>query len=269
MDLIPLDKNSSEQLYLQIRRSLLKAIRGQELAAGQRIPSASELAEMSNVSRMTVRQALQSLVNEGWLYTVPGKGTFVSESPRIEQNLQHLSGWTEEIRAQGKIPGTKLIRIDRIEADRTIAEKLGISQHAPVFQLVRLRLADSLPISVERPHLACSAFPELDKHLTDNVSLYQVMRDQYQSYPVKAVQYLEAGEADAISARLLEIAVGKPVLIVERITYDSLGRPLEYTPSVTKAGILRYKTEMSGLKPTYREVILRNDLAMVDGDPLP
>jgi len=68
---------------------------------------------------------------------------------------------------------------------------------------------------------------------------------------------------------LLEIIVGKPVLMVERITYDSIGRPVEYTPSVTRAGFLRYKTEMSGYKPRMREVIFRDDVAVNNGQRNP
>lgn len=260
MEFSTLDKNSSEQLYMQIRRILLKAIREQELAPGQKIPSVSELSEMTDVSRMTVRQALQALIDEGWLYTVPGKGTFVSESPRIEQNLQHLSGWTEEISAQGMRPSTRVVSMEIISADRTIASRLETSVGARVFRLVRVRLADDFPISLEKTHLLCEDFPGLDKLMEKNSSLYQVLRDEYQVYPVRALQFLEAGEVDGFSASLLEIPVGKSVLLSERIMYDAGGRLIEYTLGITKAGFLRYRTEMSANSPTVRQIIVKNEL---------
>lgn len=255
MDFNQLDKNSSEQLYLQIRRILLKAIREQDLLPGQRIPSVSELSDLTTVSRMTVRQALQALIDEGWLYTVPGKGTFVSESPRIEQNLQYLSGWTEEISAQGMVPSTRVISLEVIPADRMVASRLGISVGTRVYSLVRVRLADNFPVSVERTHLCCDSFPGLDRLITKEASLYQVLRQNYQVYPVRALQFLEAGEVDGFSAGLLEIPAGKPVLSSERITYDGNGRQIEYTIGVTRAGFLRYKTELSANSTTVRQFI--------------
>ncbi len=259
MDFTSLDKNSSEQIYLQIRRVILRAIREQALPPGQRIPSVSELSELTNVSRMTVRQALQALVDEGWLYTVPGKGTFVSGSPRVEQNLQHLMGWTEEIAAQGMKPSTRFVGLEIIAADKTIAAHLETQPGVFVYRLVRVRLADNFPISVEKTHLISEDFPGLDVHIQKNSSLYQVLREEYQVYPVRALQFLEAGEADGFAAGLLEIAAGKPALLSERITYDANGRLIEFTLGVTKAGFLRYKTEMSAGGPTVRQVIVHKN----------
>ncbi len=259
MDFVTLDKNSSEQLYLQIRRILLKAIREQDLAPGQKIPSVTELSELTDVSRMTVRQALQALIDEGWLYTVPGKGTFVSESPRIEQDLQYLSGWTEEISAQGMRPSTRVVSLEIIPADRVVANHLEIPVGTKVYRLIRVRLADDFPVSVEKTHLRCDEFPKLNVYLADNQSLYHVLREIYQVYPVRAMQFLEAGEVDGFSASLLEIPAGKPVLLSERITYDAGGQLLEYTQGITRAGFLRYKTEMSANSPTVRQVIVKSE----------
>ncbi len=258
MEFNQLDKNSSEQLYLQIRRILLKAIRDQDLLPGQRIPSVSELSDLTTVSRMTVRQALQALIDEGWLYTVPGKGTFVSESPRIEQNLQYLSGWTEEISAQGMVPSTRVISLTILPADKVVAGRLGVAMGTRVFCLMRLRLADNFPVSLEKTHLCCDRFPGLDKLIDTNPSLYYLLREKYQVFPVRANQFIEAGEADGVTASMLEIPVGKAVLTSERITYDANGRQIEYTIGATRAGFLRYKTELSANSATVREFIGKN-----------
>lgn len=258
MDFTQLDKNSSEQLYLQIRRILLKAIREQDLQPGQRIPSVSELSDLTRVARMTVRQALQVLIDEGWLYTVPGKGTFVSESPRIEQNLQYLSGWTEEISAQGMLPSTRVISMNILPADKVVANRLGVLAGTRVYCLVRVRLADNFPVSLERTHLCCDRFPGLDKQIDQNPSLYHILREKYQVFPIRALQFIEAGEADGVTATLLEIPIGKAVMTSERITYDANGRQIEYTIGVTRAGFLRYKTELSANSATVREFIVKN-----------
>lgn len=255
MDFTQLDKKSSEQLYMQIRRILIKAIREQDLMPGQRIPSVSELSDLTAVSRMTVRQALQALIDEGWLYTVPGKGTFVSESPRIEQNLQYLSGWTEEISAQGMAPSTRVISLDVLPADKIVAKHLGVPIGTRVYCLARVRLADNYPVALEKTHLCCDSFPGLDKKIELNPSLYHILRENYHVYPIRALQFIEAGEADGVTAGLLEVPVGKAVLTSERITFDANGRQIEYTIGVTRAGFLRYKTELSANSATVREFI--------------
>jgi GntR family transcriptional regulator len=255
MDFSTLDKQSSEQLYLQIRRILLKAIRQQELTAGQKLPSAAVLSESMAVSRMTVRQALQTLINEGWLYTVPGKGTFVANSPHIEQNLQTLMGWTEEILAQGMRPSTRLISVDVLPADRLVARVLGISVGARLFQVVRLRLADDFPLSVERAHLAYDRFPGLDVYIRREQSLYQVLRQFYQVYPIRAVQFLEAGELDRHSAELLDVLPGQPALLSERISYTAEDQAVEYVTGVARPGFVRFRTELSAGSQAMRQVV--------------
>jgi GntR family transcriptional regulator len=259
MDFSTLDKNSSEQLYMQIRRILLNAIHDQDLAPGQRIPSVSALSDATSVSRMTVRQALQTLTNEGWLYSIPGKGTFVSRSPRIEQNLQHLTGWTEEIASQGLKPSTRLLSVENLPADPRISRYLQISAGDSVVRITRLRLADGFPLSVEKAHLSGSAFPALRLRIQETDSLYRLLRDVYHVISVRALQYLEAGEADTFTAHYLEVPPGAPVLLAERITYTTEDKAVEYTLSATHAGFLRYRTELSAGSAVVQQLIVKTE----------
>jgi len=259
MDITSLDKNSSEQLYLQIRRMVLKAIRQQELLPGQRIPSVNELSRDTDVSRMTIRQALQALLSEGYLYTVPGKGTFVAERPYVEQDLQHLQGWSEEIRAQGMRPSTRLVSVETQPADRLIAHNLNLPQGAPVFRIVRVRAADEFPLAVERAHLSCERFPGLDRLVQSSPSLYSILRQSFGVVPVRASQFIEAGQADQQAADLLNLAYAAPVLVLERISYSTTNDPVEYVTSMTRSGFVRYKTELSAGGNTVRQVTIPQD----------
>jgi len=260
MDYSSLDKHSSEQLFLQIRRMVLRAIRVQELLPRQRVPSVNELSKNLGVSRMTVRLALQALIEEGWLFTVPGKGTFVAERPHIEQNLQTLKGWTEEIRSQGMHPTTRLISVDTLAADRTMARYLKIEVGESVTRIVRVRYADDFPLSVEKAHLVLARFPDIGQIIQrTQTSLYSVLRNTYGLNPTRAVQFIEAGEADQAVAGLLELMPGSPVLISERITYAAGEDPLEYVYGMTRPGFVRYKTELSAASPTVRQIIVPLD----------
>lgn len=255
MDYSSLDKNSSEQLFLQIRRMVLRAIRGQELLPRQRMPSVNDLSTNLGVSRMTVRQALQALITEGWLYTVPGKGTFVAERPHIEQNLQTLKGWTDEIISQGKSPSTRVISAETIPADRTTAYNLNIQSGEPVVRIVRVRFADDFPLTVERAHLVADRFPGILQLIEkQSASLYNLMRQVFGENPTRALQFMEAGEADQATADLLDLKPGAPVLIVERITYGAGNDPLEYVYSIARPGFVRYKTELNAGSSTAWQI---------------
>jgi GntR family transcriptional regulator len=244
MDYLSLDKASSEQLYLQIRRMVLNAIRVNELRPRQQIPSVNELSAKLGVSRMTVRQALQTLIYEGWLYTVAGKGTFIAERPHID--LQSLKGWTEEIRSQGKTPSTRIITIDLILTDRTTSTYLNIAPGEWLWRIVRVRYANDFPLSIEKSYLIKNRFPEIVQYLQQPFSsLYNIFRQAYGVNPIRATQFLEAGEADQGAAELLQLKPGSPVLISERITYTADNEPLEYVYAITRPGFVRFKTEMN------------------------
>ncbi|NPA90001.1 MAG: GntR family transcriptional regulator [Chloroflexi bacterium] len=241
LPLRPVRRDSAEPLYLQIRNSLLQAIRDGVLKPDQRVPSERELSELIGVSRMTVRQALQTLITEGVLYTVPGKGTFVSCGPKIEQNLQRLSGFTESVRAQGMTPGSRVLEVRIIEAGEHEAQYLNRPVGTPLVRIVRQRLVDDVPVALESSHLEAARFPGLDQIDWAHSSLYQVLQTRYNVVLVRAQQIMEAQEADETVAPLLGLEVGKPVLTMERVTYAADNMPVEYVHSFYRADRFRLK----------------------------
>ena len=238
------DRESAEPLYLQIRRAILQSIHAGDLTPHQRVPSERELSEAMGISRMTVRQALQTLINDGYLYTVPGKGTFVGRDPKIEQNLQRLSGFTEEVRAQGFRAGSRLLDIAVVPAEAYQARHLKVTEGTPLFRISRQRLVDSVPVAVEHAYLITSKFPGLDQVDLEKHSLYAVLQGQYGAQLVRAEQWIEAREANAQVAPLLDITPGAPVLAMERVTYTHSGQPVEFVVSFYRADRFRLKVEL-------------------------
>lgn len=259
MDFSSFDKAGSERLYLQIRGVILKAIRNRDLLPRQKVPSINELGEMTGVSRVTVRQALQSLINEGWLITVPGKGTFVADSPRIEQNLQQLMGWTDEIRMQGLTPSSKVISCETIPSTAYLAQWLEISAGAPVYRITRIRYANEFPLALERTHLVCARFPGLERWVAGDTSLYRILQDQYHIQPIRAIQFIDATEADQMASRLLDVEPGKAVVVSERITYSATNEPIELVMGIHKPGFVRFKTELTVNSPPMRQIVVDPD----------
>ena len=224
-------RNSPVPRYHQLKEILRERIRSGEWKPGDLIPSERELSETYEISRMTARQAITDLVNEGVFYREQGRGTFVTQN-RITQQLLRLTGFTEDIRARGQRPATKLLSATMCPADELTAERLRVKAGQPVFCLQRLRLADDEPLAIEESHLNFNGCDSLVDEDLENNSLYNLLETKYGLPLMEAEQELEAGLAGDKEAETLQIPVGSPVLFTRRITYTDRNRPVEYATSV-------------------------------------
>jgi GntR family transcriptional regulator len=233
-----IDKGSSTPLYLQLKRLIEQQVTSGMLAPHSRIPSERELSEQYEISRMTARRALLELTREGRIYTAVGKGTFVAE-PKISQNLQSLTSFSEDMRARGLRPSARLLRRELVSADEEVAASLRILPGAPVLLIERLRLADGEPMALERAHFHFSGMEEL-LHLELSGSIYELLRDRFGLTPIEAIQAFESRLTVESEQQLLKTAPGTPVLTLSRTTYDSSRRPFEFVQSIYRSDRYRF-----------------------------
>jgi len=224
-------RNSPVPRYHQLKEILRGRIRSGEWKPGDLIPSERELSETYRISRMTARQAITDLVNEGVFFREQGKGTFVT-SHKITQQLMRLTGFTEDISARGQRPSTKVIAATMSPADEVTAERLRVEVGYLVFYLQRLRLADDEPLAIERSQLNFKGCEGLLEEDLEHHSLYQLLEAKYGLPLLEAEQELEAGLAGDQDAELLKIATGSSVLYTRRTTYTDRNQPIEYAKSV-------------------------------------
>lgn len=236
-------RNSPLPRYFQLKEIMRERIRTGDWKPGDLIPSERELGETYGISRMTARQAITELVNEGLLYREQGKGTFVSQH-KITQQLIHLTGFTEDIRARGQRPGTKVLSAQMYPADETTAERLRINAGDMVFRLQRLRLADGEPLAIELSLISFKGCERLLEEDLENHSLYRALETKYGLPPMEAEQELEAGLAGNEEAHLLKISVGSAVLFIRRTTYTERNQPIEYARSVYCGNKYTFYTHM-------------------------
>lgn len=240
-----LDKNLPIPLYYQLVQYLTEKIESGELKPGDTFYSERELAEQFGISRMTVRQALQHLVNEGRIIREQGRGTFVAE-PKINQPLIRLTSFSEDMRRLGKKPGAKVIEVNVMEADAKIRELLQLdsSGNVQVLELTRVRTADDRPIALETTHLPLSRFPELAEQDFDGVSLYRLLEEKYGVVAVSATQTIEVGIPNEHEINLLQLSPGVPVLLLKRITRDASGVPFEYVKAIYAGDRYRFQADL-------------------------
>jgi GntR family transcriptional regulator len=227
----PLDKTSFTPLYFQIQTNLLKMIKSGELRAGDPVPSEEELSRVYGVSRMTTRQALQSLKNQGYATGQKGRGTFVTQ-PKVEKDIAHLSGFTAEMRTLGMRASSRVLEAVSTVADDDIASQLQLLPGAPIFRLVRLRFADGVPMAIEEGSLSRERFPGIEAIDFRNASLYQTLRERYGVTINSADEILEARAANRRESDLLEIPPRSSLLVISRILRSADGKPIEAARSL-------------------------------------
>ena len=225
MNLI-LDRISSVPLYAQIHGEIRRQIETDQLPAGAPVPSERELAEICKVSRMTARQALNALKNEGYVYQERGVGTFVSKR-KLDVHTRNLIGFTEEMRARGFVPSTRILLSRRENAAQEIAEELGIDIEDEVFHFQRLRLADHLPLAFEDAYLPVKRFPDLDGKNLEKESLYKILENDYDIEMHHAEEILEATCASKEIANALAIKPKSALLIVHRVVFSESNLAVE------------------------------------------
>ncbi len=247
-----LNPESVVPLYLQLKSHLQTQIEDGVYGKDGRLPSERELAQQYNISRMTARQAIQALMQDGFIDTRVGKGTYVRDQ-RIDQDLRHLTSFTEDMQRRGRISGSRVVRVEKMRADADIAAHLQVLPDTQVGLLSRLRLADGEPLAWEICHLNLRLCQDiLDTHDFSRESLYSVLRDQYGQRLVTARQVIAARMPSREERDLLNITDGIPVLALHRVTHNDAQQPVEYVQSVYRGDRYQLQATLNLIAPTER-----------------
>ncbi|MFZ5827264.1 MAG: GntR family transcriptional regulator [Bacillota bacterium] len=231
-------------LYRRLMDHLLEEIDAGRLQPGQQILSERELADQFDMSRMTVRHALNELVNQGVLFRHQGKGTFVGR-PKIRQKLRGLSSFTEDMLNRGLRPGGRVLSVEVVPASYRVRQALGLAEHSHVVRVERLRLADGEPMALENTHLPYPRFAGLIGEKLEDLSLYKVLQDRFNVSFGTALQAIEPAQADTNLARTLWIEEGSLLLLLERTTFAQQGDPVEFATSYYRADRYRFEVELN------------------------
>jgi GntR family transcriptional regulator len=222
----PLDKKGFIPLYYQIQRALMEQIQSGQLSEGDPLASEEELSRYYQVSRMTARQALHGLKTKGYAFSEKGRGTFVTR-PKLEKNILHLQGFTEDMRQRGMKASSKLLEQAVVPADENLSEKLRLNGNDKVMRLRRLRLADGIPMAIEESNIPLLQFPGLDRIDFARHSLYQTLRERYGVRVGYADEVIEALPATREEAELLTIPKRAAILSISRIILTTQESPIE------------------------------------------
>jgi GntR family transcriptional regulator len=221
------DRTSKLPLYHQLYEILHSNIISGQWKPGDMIPPESELVDFYAVSRTTVRQVLDKLVNDGLILRERGRGSFVTR-PTLYQGLSRIVSFTEDMRRRGLEPGTRVLTSEIVQAPVEIAHSLEIETGTELAHLRRLRLANEEPMSIEDSYLVhahCKGILENDYAHTP---LRETLEHQYDIRLARAQQSIRAIGAPRDVAVLLLVKPGAPLLSMERISFSSQDVPVEF-----------------------------------------
>lgn len=220
-------RDKAVPLYYQIETILRRQILEGEFLPGSNLPSEDMLAESFQVSRITVRQALSLLEQDGLIVRQRGKGTFVSQNARSVESPK-LTGQMEDLISMGIKTTTKVLDLSMQEVSERIGDRLRLGKAAKVLRIEKVRMVEEEPFSYVLNYLP----PDIGEKITadDLVTkpLLMILEEKLGIRPIEAIQSIEATIADAVVAPLLQVRVGEPLLKAERTVFDEHQRPVEY-----------------------------------------
>lgn len=225
-----LDKGSPLPKYYQLKEIIREMIESQEFRAGEPIPPERRFCEEYGVSRMTTRQAIVELANEGLLYREQGRGTFVADR-KVRQEAQSLTSFTDDMAGRGMTATSSVLGVEQTKAGPVAARRLGIREDDEIVRIQRVRNADGRPMALETSHLLREVAEGLLSLDLSSRSIYEALTEEGirvtwagQSHEATVMNEFEAGH--------LESAPGAPALLLERVTHDEADRAFEYVKSI-------------------------------------
>ncbi|QRG70051.1 GntR family transcriptional regulator [Brevibacillus choshinensis] len=226
-----LNNASLKPLYIQLMEVLKEDVNRGVYKVGQQLPPEGELCEMYGVSRITTRRAITELVEAGILQRQQGKGTFVTAS-KLKRELIAVNGFSEFLTQTGKMPQPRIISTTILEVDEAIAAPLQIPPGTSTLQLKRLHYVNDTPLVWETVYYPLTRFPDLEKHIAESISTYQVLKKYYDIQPASNLKTLNVIMATQEEAQLLRCSIGSPLYQIDKVAYDEQGTPFHSSSSL-------------------------------------
>lgn len=229
---------TTECLYLKLSDTLAGQIMDGTLGDGTLLPSERELCLMHGISRTTVRQALQDLSKKGYIKTIHGKGTVVVR-PQIRQELRSIYSFDADMRRLNKNPETQIMDFIEIVPAGTIADQMQLPAGESVYRIMRLRLANGEPMLLETNYLPCDRFPDFNREMIEQQSLYKVLTSQYALNITVAEETFEPILLRPMEAQMLHTGQGALGMLIERVSYEG-DRVVEISKSVSPSSKFKH-----------------------------
>lgn len=244
-----IDPTNKIPKYYQLANILRKQIEEGMYQEQDAIPSERQLETQYKLSRPTIRQAIELLVRQGYLYRVQGKGTFVSP-PKLQKGMLELTSFSEDMRSRGLKPGQRILDFGEVKPNKKVARQLGIAdENQKVLRIKRLRFGDEEPIGIQDSYLSLPEGKTITREeITEKGSIYVILQEEFGIYPTEADETLEVTLANPEEAKLLHIPEGSPLLLNERTLWSQDREAIEFVKILYRGDRYKYFVRLTRRK---------------------
>lgn len=231
--------------YYQLASILRQKIDDGEWEPRSPIPSERQLEQLYNISRTTIREAVDHLVRQGFLYREHGRGTFVSPQ-KLQKGLMELTSFSEDLLKRGITPGQVIRDMSRIVPAPHILQRLELAAGTEVLRIQRVRLGDQVPIGLQTSFITLSKEQNITREEMETAgSLYRILQEKFGIIPTEADETLEVTLATPEEATLLQIEAGAPLLLNERLLFSQNRTPVEFVKILYRGDRYQYYVRLS------------------------
>ena len=238
-----IDKDSKLPLYSQLMQFIIDEIEHHHIEVDEKLPSEREFCSKYDLSRSTVRQAFLELEQDGYIYKIHGKGTFVSPK-KFNQELLKFYSFTSEMKKIGKVPSSRVLSFDTVACDWSLAQKLHTTAGTEVYRFQRLRLADDKPVMIETSYIPKARFAGFTGEMLEQHAMYDIFAHDYGVEFTYAEEKFQAVMTDDRTAKFLNVKKSLPSLKIERFTYER-ELVIEYTVSMARGDQMIYSIRLN------------------------
>jgi len=240
-----IDPYAAVPKYFQLASILRQQIDNGEWQPRSAIPSERQLEVIYNVSRTTIREAIEYLTRQGYLYREHGRGTFVSP-PKLQKGLMELTSFSEDLTKRGIRPGQIIRDISTVIPPASILQRMELQPGTPLLRLERIRLGNDVPIGLQTSYLSLEPGQTITRTEMEAAgSLYRLIQEKFHIIPSEADETLEVTIATKEEAELLQIEEGAPLLLSERVLFAQNRKPVEYVKILYRGDRYRYYVRLT------------------------
>jgi GntR family transcriptional regulator len=241
-----IDPNDFLPRYYQLANILRESIAQGRFEPHQPIPSERQLEGLYSVSRTTIRQAIDLLIRQGYLYREHGRGTFVSPQ-KLQKGISELTSFSEDMKQRGIVPGQRILEIGYVAPPAQVRLHLELPVDCErVLRIERLRLGDDVPMGLQASYYLLPEGQTITREQLEEVgSIYKMLQEKFHLIPTEADETLEVTLATPREATLLQIPPGSPLLLSERTTYSQYRRVIEFVKILYRGDRYRYLAKLT------------------------
>lgn len=245
--------------HAQISQWLREQITSGEYAPDEKLPSENELSNKFDVSRVTIRRALQSLESEEMIYRCQGLGSFVKDE-RTPHNLVHLTDFNEDMAKAGLDASSKVLRFETVDAPQWLSDHLNVEVGNKVLRIDRLRLGNGEPIAFDTTWLPILYGQLLDKNALQESTIYRQLEENYDISVIKGCYRMSAELADPEVAKHLDVPENSALFLIDRFSYTIGEKPVYYQKRYYRNDKVKYQVTLerdSETEPDSKEMPLK------------